>query len=74
MNLLFFLLPCTYSRAKKYKNKPARTIRTKRISRMIKSKASKNASHLLLSYIPIPSRRMSRREKQNKKRKENYRS
>jgi hypothetical protein len=38
-------------------------------SKMIKNKASTNASHLLLSYISILSREMSRGrgEKQNKK-------
>jgi hypothetical protein len=38
---------------------------------MIKSKASKNASHLLLSYVSIPSRGKSRREKQNKEERKN---
>jgi hypothetical protein len=47
----FFFYSAHIQGQKRYEKKPARTIRTKRISRMIKNKASENAFHLLLSNI-----------------------
>jgi hypothetical protein len=76
MHMISFLIHTLSRSQKNQKNQTRMRVISRKQKTNENNKASKNASHLLLSYIPLPSRRMPRGidVRQTKKREMKYRT